>query len=340
MDLTTARNLKNNFTDINTIRKLKNNLIVNKKVFFPIQITKSFGRNREINVYDAKGNRLGYIIFTKNINYDSISSPEDLQIALVNELDSSVIPSTYVFKYDYLIIYEENLKKYLRDYKNTSRLWGSFCHIEDIKPHIYTYALNQSSITANNNLYYPSLLHKEKAVQIITEPDPFTRFLKLYHLLELQFDVHTVIEINKLDKDYKEIGKILRDYKREDIERLTSIIKFNCKNLISLFQKLNRIKDYKKIAETLLYEYGKGSNPITSFVALEKIISEGGFTLQLMQKIDIYKFIAYCIYRVRSSIAHNKFGEFILTSKDEEFIINFAEPLIKEVIIQCFAKNT
>jgi hypothetical protein len=50
----------------------------------------------------------------------------------------------------------------------------------------------------------------------------------------------------------------------------------------------------------------------------------------------LLKFTAYCIYRIRSSIAHHKIGEYLMTHQDEAFMINFAEPLIDEVISHCF----
>jgi len=46
---------------------------------------------------------------------------------------------------------------------------------------------------------------------------------------------------------------------------------------------------------------------------------------------------AYWIYRVRCSIAHNREGEFIFNRSHEEFIVDFAEILLKEVIQQIFS---
>jgi len=43
---------------------------------------------------------------------------------------------------------------------------------------------------------------------------------------------------------------------------------------------------------------------------------------------------AYWVYRIRCSIAHNKIGEYILNYKDEEFLVNCAEPFLKEIVFQ------
>ncbi|NES18002.1 MAG: hypothetical protein F6K41_03525 [Symploca sp. SIO3E6] len=50
----------------------------------------------------------------------------------------------------------------------------------------------------------------------------------------------------------------------------------------------------------------------------------------------IIKIAAYWIYRVRSCIAHNRIGEYIMLPEDEEFIVEFAEPLLREVLYQVF----
>ena len=52
----------------------------------------------------------------------------------------------------------------------------------------------------------------------------------------------------------------------------------------------------------------------------------------------IPKVCSYWIYRIRSSIAHNKFGEYIMDNDDEDFIVNFAEPLLKEMVLQSFKR--
>ena len=44
---------------------------------------------------------------------------------------------------------------------------------------------------------------------------------------------------------------------------------------------------------------------------------------------------SYWIYRIRCSIAHHKIGEYLFSWKDENFIVDFGEPLLREVVIQC-----
>ncbi len=46
---------------------------------------------------------------------------------------------------------------------------------------------------------------------------------------------------------------------------------------------------------------------------------------------------AYWIYRIRSSIAHSRIGEFLLRDEDEEFVAGFGEPLLVGCLMQVFS---
>jgi hypothetical protein len=41
---------------------------------------------------------------------------------------------------------------------------------------------------------------------------------------------------------------------------------------------------------------------------------------------------AYWVFRVRCCIAHHRIGEYLLTQLDEEFVVEFAEPLLLGVL--------
>jgi hypothetical protein len=46
---------------------------------------------------------------------------------------------------------------------------------------------------------------------------------------------------------------------------------------------------------------------------------------------------AYQIYRMRSSIAHSRIGEYLLTDADDAMIADFGLPLLQEVASQVFS---
>jgi hypothetical protein len=198
------------------------------------------------------------------------------------------------------------------------------------------------SLNVDNTTYFDNLF------LAIHEPNPFNRFLKLYHLLELQFDMHTAYAIKKLLENgnkEKEISAMLKEYAKEDIRRFQSLIIERCKDLVALVPLLNAVEPLKNKAIAIFYDYGKESNPLAARTTFEKILeTEGKFSedssTPILGNINystmIPKLCAYWLYRVRNSIAHNKFGEYIMGADDEEFIVDFAEPLLKGVIMQCF----
>ncbi|MBK7129689.1 MAG: hypothetical protein IPH66_10055 [Crocinitomicaceae bacterium] len=100
----------------------------------------------------------------------------------------------------------------------------------------------------------------------------------------------------------------------------------------------------------MFIHFGKSKSDIhlTNLIKFQSVVSSGSFSQANLQAIkvpatsDYNKFIinvtAYWIYRIRCSIAHNKIGEYHLSWNDENFIVDFGEPLLKEVLIQFFKK--
>lgn len=322
----------------------------NNHIIFKIVCSKSFDReNGEIPVFIQEHN-IGKIIFLKGQYFQDINAlPDEKKYCFLIDNKSNLIDSeSYTFRYDYLILNSDFLSIYLNDYKGNSSLWGDFFHVENLPSIEFKEKKSISKITArklkiDNQAYFNNLFHG------IQEVNPFNRFLKLYHLLELQFDLHTAIKIKNLLDDVdggkeQEISNKLRDYTRDEWKRLDSLITQQCTDLPQLITHLNKVKAFKKTATEIFYTYGRSeSNPlkrnhfesiITKPEPFEKSVIDalGGYAFNLI----IPKVTRYWIYRVRSSIAHNKFGEYIMDHKDEKFIVELAEPLLKEVLNQCF----
>jgi hypothetical protein len=258
----------------------------------------------------------------------------------------SIQENKYKFQYDYVAIKKEKLKIYLEDYKRKSPIWGGYFHLEDLPNNIFSKTKQYNQINALKNVNIDRSFYLDTLELILIENNPFNRFLKLYHLIEMQFDMHTAVKISSLldaGNKEKEISRTLKDYNREDIERLKSLfaLKLDSDSFVSI---LDNIIGFKTIADSIFYEYGKESNPIKQKTQFDEIVSKGSFNRANISVVlgnnrfneIIPKIIAYWIYRVRSSIAHNKLGEYLMSVNDEEFIIDFAEPLIREVIVQCY----
>jgi hypothetical protein len=292
---------------------------------------------------------MGKIHFSNN---NVIISSEDLTESLlaaylldVNEIDF-IAGGDYTLKQDYFVVKKDKYADYKHKYQKTSGLWGGFISKEAI-PTPYTQTV--ISLQAIENLAFPTTWHEENTIRAIQQPYSFERFLKSYHLLELLFDWQILKEIRDLyeNNDILNAGKILDKHEREDIKRLQYIIRKRYKSIPNIVDKLNQIIHFQAIAKDIFYTYGKESNPLKSEIEFEDILSKSQLfakeSFRTNQSIYrdydtfILKLAAYWIYRIRSSIAHSKIGEYQFSYTQEEFMIKFAEPLLNEVLIQCFS---
>jgi hypothetical protein len=325
-------------------------VIINHKIAIPISsISSSYDQSLDISIVDDAKNEIGVICFTKNLGNTPINQlTENRFIAFLNE--SKVYCGSYEFEKDYLLIKDSFYQKFIQDSERTSSIWGGFVTDNYSKYISGPIKISLSEIRLIENLDFPNEYFIGKSIRAIVEPYAFERYLKFYHLLELIFDFNTIERIKKLDIETEstEIGKLLLRYKRDDIDRLKEIIKMGIKDIARLENALNRVGPYLTIAEEMFYDYGKESNPIPHFNNLQRIITMGGFSaangsavgLGIDYKGSICNLAAYWIYRVRSSIVHSKIGEYLLLTTDENFVVDFAEPLLLEVIKQCFQKPT
>jgi hypothetical protein len=329
----------------------ENILCINGNCLMPIILPVHYNKSDSITITTEDGVKMGDIIFMdKSLPIDINSLTEINFYCFLSENDMETIQeSTYKFKYDYAIIESSSLNDYIHNYKTKSPLWGGFFHIDDLQNNHFSKTIKINEIEALKNVSIDNDYLKEILEQIVKESNPFNRFLKLYHLLEMQFDMHTAYQINSLLKEggkEKEISETLRDYVRDDIERLKSLFKTKIdKNKLEPF--LTNLVSHKITATKIFYYKEKGSNPLKSKLKFEQLLSN---TIINQVSFDrtfgngwfndkINSVIAYWIYRVRSCIAHNKLGEYVMTKDDEDFVVEFAEPLIREAVILCY-KNT
>lgn len=337
------------YFEIVKIEEIENNYSINNLVALPVLTSHSFDRTKEVLIKTEKGLQIGKILFTKKFKTEDIRSlPEEKLICFFKEYSApQITEESYVFQYDYLLIKKRNFKSYLKNFKKNSSLWGSYFHIEDLPSISFEKRNSSNELRLTPNLNVGNSIYFENLFLSINEPNPFNRFLKLYHLLELQFDMHTaekIVDLHKEGNKEKEISGLLKEYQKEDLNRLTSIIKHRCLDIGELVNCINRIKGYQSKAKKIFYDYGRESNPLkqADFNSIlgnadlfsEPVLNSIGYNYNIL----IQKLCSYWIYRIRSSISHNKFGEYIMDKNDEEFIVEFGEPLLKEVVIQCFKK--
>ncbi|MEX2410033.1 MAG: hypothetical protein WD607_01455 [Candidatus Paceibacterota bacterium] len=333
-----------------SITKKNGFVVIDSMIPLSIITSQSYDRTVDINVTYPSGINIGKIIFLNDHKVDDFESLNDeKRICFYLDHSGPIAQPEYTFKNDYFLLKERYLNRYLSNYKESAPIWGSFFH-SDIVPSInWKKKKLTSSISTANQLSIDNSLYFDNLFLSHVEPNPFTRFLKLYHLLELQFDLHTAEAIKKLldlGNKEREISSKLRDYANKDINRLQSLLLERCNDLDLICQRLNEVAFFESKAIDLFYITGRESNPLrkkTDFLTIinnskkfdETVINKiAGYDFQIL----IPKLAAYWIYRIRSSIAHNKFGEYIMDTGDEEFIVKFAEPLLKEVVKQCFIR--
>lgn len=333
---------------LHIVEDMEGKICINSFCYLPIKIPSYFDRSNPIIILDENSDEFGKIHFSeKDLLVDINSLNETTYSAFLIEYPTEAIQeSNYKFSYDYVVIKKSKLKEYLEDYKKKSSVWGGYFHIEDLPNNNFNKTKSFTELVAIKDINIDRSFYWDILELILVEANPFNRFLKLYHLIEMQFDIHTAVKINSLliaGNKEREISTTLKDYSREDIERLKSlfILKLDCNSFIPLLDNVIR---FKATADSLFYDYGKESNPLKQKKQFDTIVGKGSFNSQNVNHVlghnkfneIVPRLIAYWIYRIRSSIAHNKLGEYLMTVNDEDFIIEFAEPLLRKVIIQCY----
>lgn len=324
-------------------------IIINHKIAIPLfEVSSSFKKDIDITLLDSVGNEWGTICFTKNLGEAAIGElTEDRFIAYLNESSSFTDP--YQFKKDYLILNDSYYQAFIENAESTSAIWGGFVTENHSGSILKPYITPVTDIEISDSLEFPTKYFIDKSVNALVEPYSFERYLKFYHLLELNFDFDTISKVKSLniETDANEIGKLLLRYRREDIQRLRDVISNSIKDLDRIVSKLNTVMNFEQIAEAIFYTHGKDTNPLKDKQQFFNVIRQGGFSQANLDanrvqyhnyKEFISKLSSYWIYRVRSSIAHSKIGEYLFQAEDEVFIVEFAEPLLLEIIKQCFSK--
>lgn len=339
---------------ITDIFELDQYIVINNYVALKVKnISNSYDSSNPIAI-TKNGLVQGYLVFTKEKGEIEIGKMTDFEFIafLTVGQNGDYNQLAYTFQSDFVLVKDDFLLDYIVDYEKSSMIWGGFTHEIIGSTHIPKYKKKVVNIDLGIKIKDLDPYSYESCVRAIEQPFAFERFLKLYHLLELQFDYFIVNKIKSLSipADSNKIGKTLNEYSNSELVRLTDIIEFYCSDIPAIESKLSDVSKFPTIAEEIFIDFGKSKNDI-HLVNLSKfrdVIKSGSFSstnllaLKVPASKDHAKFIlnvsAYWIYRIRCSIAHNKIGEYHLSWNDENFIVEFGEPLLKEILVQCFKK--
>lgn len=331
-------------------------IVVNNKCPIVVEnVSPLYNNDLDIIIEDEHQNDIGVLCFLKDKDLEINSLTEYQFSALMLDIDSELDldQNTYRFKDNYVVIDELYVLNYILEYKNSSSVWGLFNHHLQVQvplPNTIQVgklkALNLKSF--NHEHYY------ECSIRGIKQSYGFERYLKYYHLLELNFDYDVIKRIKSLDvhTESKAIGKLLKGYEEDDVSRLLHLFDTYCLDVDPIVSALNKVISYQAVSKDIFYTFGKSnSNPLKELSSFQNFVNNpDGFSFVNCQTIlginrirdavayraFIGKLSIYWIYRIRCSIAHNKIGEYLLSAQDENYIIEFAFPLLKEITLQCF----
>lgn len=359
MTLSEIQNIKDAVglpVEITEVSNIGHHISINDYVALRIVgINNSYDSCNPIDI-TLQGISQGTIIFTKNEQIEIASMTEFEFLSFLTESDNKddYDLESYEYKYDYLLIKSNFLNEYLEKYGETSALWGGFSHALNQESPTTRYKKVITKLEIGNELKAFDSYSYESCTRAVEQPYAFERFLKLYHLLELQFDYFLIEKIKNLEipEDSNKIGKLLQEYSHSELIRLTAIIEHHCTDIARLERMLEGVCGFKSIAEDMFINFGKSEKKLhlIDVINFRDVLNGGSFTstqiasfrMNWYKPTEHIKFIigltSYWIYRIRCSIAHNKIGEYLLSWNDENFIVEFGEPLLKEVLMQCFKK--
>lgn len=341
---------------LSELEELDNHIFLNKKVVYPVEnISFEYDTSNDIIIRDEIGNDIGVLLFLKNRTFEVslISEYQFVSVLIDVDIEMTLFITSYTFNSNYVVIDELYFLDYEYKLKTTAPIWGKFNHYY---PGILISPASTkvvSTIDAIELRGFNLPFYFESSIRGLQQFSPIERFLKFYHLLELNFDLDVIRRIKgmNIETESHKIGKLLREFEPKEFARLVYLFDSYCTNIRPIVDKLNLVSSFTIISKEMFFTFGKkDSNPfVEDYDKYLKFTTSGGLFSIINYKAiinksanseDYRKFMGklamYIIYRIRNSIAHNKIGEFVLTSKDQDFISDLGEPLLIEVLKQVF----
>ncbi len=250
---------------------------------------------------------------------------------------------------DYAIIEEAEFGRYLEHYQRGSAIWGGFSH--GTSPANGTGAV--AEIRARRDVIAPTSHHESSFRRLTRATDPREQFLRTYHTVELLFDYITYRHLVKAGDGLVDFGKIMSTYQRAELARLKGIVREFCQNFDAIAETMTKLEQFLVPAQEMFQLHGKDGNPLSDepkWNVFRDLIEAGPLARSSVKTTNLAKndeafdtlianLAAYQIYRMRSSIAHSRIGEYLLTDADDAMIAGFGLPLLQEVAEQVFSSS-
>lgn len=324
---------------------------------FPLaldSVASNYPRSTVSDVEDKEKQLIGHLLTCKGQSFTLGAFSAPYLAAYLCDISKVSYGLPGQFSRDYLLVRTSRLAEYRASFMASSSIWGGFCH-QSTKPELPIIAPNPlPTLIARAGIVLPTQLHIEAAERSVVQPYAFERFLKLYHLLELSFDNDVVEKIKALGPDLRGIGQLLSSYESKEFERLKQTITDRCNDVKAVAACLEEIcadHNWHDIMKKIFFDFGKAGNPVpekwddfhdmllsTGFAqagaATHGFVPKGAKSPQQDKAFEklVLHLSAYWIYRVRSSVAHSKIGEYVMLLEDEEFVEQFAEKLLRRIL--------
>lgn len=279
----------------------------------------------------------------------------------------------YIFSCSYVVLRSSCLENYSRDYKDYSSLWGGFSHLNFNNEDGFLNH-NTSEIMAFRIGRSLGSVQKDLLNRSILTNGAFDRYLRLYHLLEVDYDYLFVKKMQGLsDFDSRGLSSIMMSFKeRTEMDRLkfmflegfdqTLDFDFAEKKFNLIFSKSENFG----FLNEMLFFYSKDGNPFPIGSGDDKIHN---FIVDHLSRLEVFTFnevmidfkqktysslsqkeqknvwdklikflvyFVYFVYRVRCGLAHTKIGEHLFLSENEIFVVNIAEEVLRKIICKLF----
>jgi len=327
-------------------------LVVSGRVAVPVDgVAWSLDRSSDLPILDELGAPLGVLCLVAGRSARRLQELTRYQYTalLADAPSADSLYGPVLFSRDYAIIEEPELERYLDQYSAGSPIWGGFSH--GTSPAARAGPVTE--IRARKDVIAPTSHHQGSFRRLTRATDPREQFLRTYHTLELLFDYITYRQLVKGGDDLVNFGKIMSTYQRAELARLKGILREFCSDFDAIAATITKLESFLMAGKEMFQLHGKDGNPLADELkwdAFRILIEAGplaraGVTATILAKNDetfdtlIANLAAYQIYRMRSSIAHSRIGEYLLTDADDAMIAGFGLPLLQEVAGQVFSST-
>jgi hypothetical protein len=332
------------------LQTVGNQIHINRKAAIRVeQIDCSTLTAIDLDIYDDTLTAIGVLCFTRQFDDVDFAVLSDWQqVAYLTEVPVALYGQPYSFQADYTVIESQYVHDYLNSMADGSPVWGGFSH----KKPSDAFQRKCNELVARRSLKLPTAFHSEGLVHSVLSSHCYDRFLKLYHQFELLFDFVAVRRIQMLGDDLQGVAQVMSSYASGDLPGLKSLLQCYCADPSDLWDCMRVVRNFEVVANQVFQVYGKGGNPLDEpawrkwiAFANQGVLSQGNAKLAGLKTSEpelnrsVVDIAAYWIFRVRCCIAHSRIGEYVFTGAEQDFVVEFAEPLLKEALSQVLSNR-